>query len=531
MPTPTLMSPEALIKNIVAGAEVAIPVPPNAHDVLKSVNQSQPGVAFKGSILDMEMELFGPDRPPRLAFEYIERAGRLHAECTRLRDRIEALQLDLFNYGQYLRERRFDTDSGRPLQREAWTLEETRLRTQVKAHEAALAIITANLTTAQATARAWPNDVAMLMAHNELIGFVYGPADSTEKMTRCPDTSGVDAAYVSDPPYIAGTLWNNAKTISKTQQAWTKLDQTLLVEGLKRDVSVEAAALAEAKSLLNAHLKSVEISEKRWQLEDDQYRDKSSMMGSGGELPLEGRLLEALYHYAVLSSELKQLMFAAEWGLEMVFGVWNETPWTDPAVIEYDYVNVSVDMLGRRLLRLSDAAYRFQLIERDFAQSCKVALQLNNAVGTGSFKITLPPGTDLALLRQLRLRGSANDSVQIRLTRTDVPAPVQGRRSVTPNYVWKPTDPAYPRVVADCKRDQDRVIASVLAEMNSPIDCGYLADSSADIEGVHIDRTMQYTSVAGTWAVTVTGPGAAALAASGLWVDVRMLRTARTAAP
>lgn len=97
---------------------------------IKSSGESAPGKLLfsePGHLVDTEdVPVWLPQHTPRLAFDSINRATTLFAECARLRDRIEALQLDIFNYHQF-DTARTDAIRLRSIQKLEWIAEKLRL--------------------------------------------------------------------------------------------------------------------------------------------------------------------------------------------------------------------------------------------------------------------------------------------------------------------------------------------------------------------------------------------------------------------
>lgn len=475
-----LLSPEKLIDDIARDQPLPIELPPLIKAMVKAVAKARPGTEVDAPLLeDTVTKFYLPMHPPRLAMEYLERCGLLFAECSKLRDRIEALQLDIFNLKQSVKSHDAEQLYNRPALRRMWEAEDKRLRAQQSDRTNALNLTKASAADFDSTANQWPLQQAV-----------------------------------------------------NFDQIWENAERRVAKNRLHAELFAENAAVVDLAYQINAVAASVERSEDRWKKEDELYTDKIQMLGVGGELALETRLGGALHRYSSLMRDLKEYMFSAEWGLEHVFAAWNETPWEliDDDSYADSNLDVPLDGLGDRLIRLSDAAYGFQLLENAFAVSVKV--ELSPVAGgqlTGNVRLPLPADTDLAFVRRLRARGPVVRSATVELqrkspflTRADrrLPAWLTGDDGTPAMDNLPAWEAAYAKAI-------ETTAAPVLADMASTIALGRLCTAEGDSEGYVTDRTISYTSALGDWTVAVSSPDSQAILEHGLWLDVICSRTRR----
>ena len=469
-----LLSPERLIGDIVGDKPLPMELPPLIRRMVKGHAKDRPGTRVEAPLLDTSTHFYLPLHPPRLAMEYLERCGLLFAECTKLRDRIEALQLDIFNLKQAAKAHDADFTTHRPKMREMWEAEEERLKAQKAERVAAQSLIQANVT-------------------------------------------AIDNAAKKYPPQVTGD----------TDNAWLNVHRTIDKNRLHAELAVENAGVNDLEFQIKGVRASSERTRARWTSDDMLLKEKQRMLGVGGELALETRLGGALHRYASLMRDLKEYMFSAEWGLEHVFGVWDEAPWEDLDVDSYadERIDVPLDGLGERLIRLSNAAYGFQLMESAFAASVRVDLGPEPSGRlTGKFRLPLPADTDLAFVRRLRVRGPLVRSASIEIRRT-TPFVTRGSRKL-PDWLTKDAAPAdlapwVPVYAAAIEASA----APALADMSSPIVLGQLCNADGDSESYLTDRTISYTSASGDWVLTISSPDKDDILAHGLWIDVITSRT------
>ncbi|KRD79758.1 hypothetical protein [Lysobacter sp. Root983] len=372
----------------------------------------QQGGKIRITVLDTLLE---PGLNPFLVLENIGVARSLLSDCLELRRRIEALQLDLFNYAQ----ESYEFEETKKL-RDA---ELARLADEVQLHDGLLAAKRKEQTAFATVIANWAEAMASHGADapghtsehrvDRMLIQSYWPVIHS---TSTPGNGTPELVKVSNAPYSAlfsgsvfDIVWaamsSDAKRSVKFETA-NQRNETLRLQNEKSAIDSQIAQISAAKKIA---VYEHDLAKNRNAIRDEKWRRKVVQFEANSGLGLNRRLRDSLMLYSEIFGQLRVALHAIEFGQTEILGMTIEgfdaerldlrnryilepastqtqsAPGADVQESFDDGIWISLDTLGSYLVQ-AEARMRRRAHSTHVTQS---VLRLDGELGEGSAPINL----------------------------------------------------------------------------------------------------------------------------------------------
>lgn len=372
----------------------------------------QQGGKIRITVLDTLLE---PGLNPFLVLENIGVARSLLSDCLELRRRIEALQLDLFNYAQ----ESYEFEETKKLREAelARLADEVQLQDGLLAakrkEQTAFASLIANWTEAVTSHGAdAPGHTSEHRVDRALIQSYWPLIHSTST----PGNGAPELVKVSNAPYSAlfsgsvfDIVWaamsSDAKRSVKFETA-NQRNETLRLQNEKSAIDSQIAQISAAKKIA---VYDHDLAKHRNAIRDEKWRRKVMQFEANSGLGLNRRLRDSLMLYSEIFGQLRVALHAIEFGQSEILGMTIEgfdaerldlrnryilepastqtqsAPGEDVQESFDDGIWISLDTLGSYLVQ-AEARMRRRAHSTHVTQS---VLRLDGELGEGSAPISL----------------------------------------------------------------------------------------------------------------------------------------------